>query len=576
MELVRQFSASSGDVVVDIGCGYGAIAEAVQELGLTYMGLDMDPNGLENLASRGFETELIDLSAPHDTVLAIEKRLGDRPMAGLVMIDALEHITNGPAVLEALSALAIRLGGVPLLLAVPNVTHFDLAAKLLLGRWDMTPTGLLDDTHVSFFSSSRLYDMTSESGWVEIGSNDFPLRISDQHFPADTAVLQDGTPLHDLMLGVRQQAADAALINEFVRAYAPLSATIPLAPDQAEQPRRPFLTVLMRTQGTRPATLQEALLSLAAQTIQDFEVLLLAHNVPRDSLTHLRYLADVFGTDFGERVTVIPVDGGGRTRPLTVGVERGRGQYLAILDDDDVVFGHWIETFKSLAKKHPGKVLRCPVAEQDVEPTTWSDDRLGYEVVGRPRCRWPEPFDVLDHLWENHSPPCGWAVPFSVFSVQGLRFDESLPVLEDWDVLMQAVLLCGVVDSGQITALWRRWRIGDSSTSVHSEIEWTQARTVITAKLDSKPLLLPPQSMSAIQADRTRLEIYRNEAERLQRELTKWQQHAVHLEEAVAAAKHDVEMIKRSSSWKLSKPIRVAGATARHIVKSATGEGPKL
>ena len=43
------------------------------------------------------------------------------------------------------------------------------------------------------------------------------------------------------------------------------------------------MTVLMRTQGTRPATLQEALLSLAAQTVQDFEVLLLAHNVPRES-----------------------------------------------------------------------------------------------------------------------------------------------------------------------------------------------------------------------------------------------------------------------------------------------------
>ena len=205
-------------------------------------------------------------------------------------------------------------------MAVPNVTHYDLAAKLLLGRWDMTMTGLLDDTHVSFFSASRLSEMTKQAGWAEIGDNDYSLRISDQHFPADSAVLQDGSPLHDLIFNVREQASNGAIVNEFVRAYAPLSTTQALDGDGTTP--APFLSVLMRTQGTRPATLQEALLSLAAQTVQDFEVLLLAHNVPRESLTHLRYLADVFGEDFGRRVTVIPVDGGGRTRPLTVGVER--------------------------------------------------------------------------------------------------------------------------------------------------------------------------------------------------------------------------------------------------------------
>ena len=187
------------------------------------------------------------------------------------------------------------------------------------------------------------------------------------------------------------------------------------------------------------------------------------------------------GTTSVQKVVIVPVDGGGRTRPLTVGVERARGKYVAILDDDDVVFGHWIETFKSLANKHPGKVLRSPVAEQYVEPTEWSGGRPGYEVVGRPHCRWPEPLDVLDHLWENHSPPCGWAVPRPMFSDHGLRFDESLPVMEDWDVLMQAVQWCGVADSGEITALWRRWEKGDSSTSIHTENEWSQTRVAITA-----------------------------------------------------------------------------------------------
>ncbi len=571
MGLVRQYATGTGEVVIDVGCGYGAIAESVREIGLTYIGCDVDPGGLSDLTRRGFETELIDLTSPEEAVSSIEKRLAQRPMAALVMIDALEHITNGPQVLAAFSEMAIRQGSVPLVLAVPNVTHYDLAAKLLLGRWDMTETGLLDDTHVSFFSNVRLREMTTRAGWVEIGANDFPLLLSDQHFPADAAILQDGSPLHDLLLGVRMQAGEGGIVNEFVRAYAPLSFPVETN-SEPEEGHAPFLSILMRTQGTRPATLQEALLSLAAQTDRDFEVIVLAHSVPREALTHLRYLADVFGEDFGQKVVIVPVDGGGRTRPLTVGVERARGKYVAILDDDDVVFGHWIETFKSLANKHPGKVLRSPVAEQYVEPTEWSGGRPGYEVVGRPHCRWPEPFDVLDHLWENHSPPCGWAVPRPMFSDHGLRFDESLPVMEDWDVLMQAVQWCGVADSGEITALWRRWEKGDSSTSIHTENEWSQTRVAITAKFDAKPLLLPARSMSAIQADRMRIEIHKNEVTRLQTEIAKWQKYALHLEEAVESAQGEIELMRRSSSWKLSKPIRVAGTAARRFASRATGD----
>ena len=47
-------TAAAGEVVVDIGCGYGAIAEVVRELGMTYIGLDVDPSGLSNLAERQF------------------------------------------------------------------------------------------------------------------------------------------------------------------------------------------------------------------------------------------------------------------------------------------------------------------------------------------------------------------------------------------------------------------------------------------------------------------------------------------------------------------------------------------
>jgi hypothetical protein len=390
-------------------------------MGLTYIGCDADTAALGDLEERGFETEAVDLHSIDDCFRTIEKRLADRSLAAIAMIDTLEHLANGPEVLMRLQELACARGGAPLVVAVPNVTHFDLAAKLLLGRWDMTEVGLLDNTHVSFFSERRLGDMTERAGWAEVGRSDFQLPVSDQHFPEDAVVLQAGTPLHDLLFTVRDQASGGATVNEFVRVYAPLGITTGSeASNENGDGDPPFLSVLMRTQGTRPATLQEALLSLAAQTDLDLELILLPHDVPRASLTHLKYLVDAFGDGLSGRTRIVPVDGGGRARPLVVGATEARGRYVAILDDDDIVFAHWIETFKALAAKHPGKVLRSPVAEQDVEPTEWQGHRPGYKIVGPPLCRWSEPFNLLDHLWENHSPPCGWAVPRSAFTDQGI------------------------------------------------------------------------------------------------------------------------------------------------------------
>ena len=45
VELVARSSRHDG-LVVDLGCGFGAVAEPLAELGLTYVGTDVAPEGL--------------------------------------------------------------------------------------------------------------------------------------------------------------------------------------------------------------------------------------------------------------------------------------------------------------------------------------------------------------------------------------------------------------------------------------------------------------------------------------------------------------------------------------------------
>ena len=148
----------------------------------------------------------------------------------------------------------------------------------------------------------------------------------------------------------------------------------------------------------------------------------------------------------------------------------------------------------------------------------------------------------------------------------GLRFDETLPVLEDWDVLMQAVLMSGVSSIEEVTALWRRWKVGDSSTSIHTENEWLRARMVVLGKLDTRPLLLPARSVTKLHDMSNELAAARAERDRLADQLQRTEIDRVGIHANLVEAHRQLNEMRTSSSWKVSKPLRAAGSLARRTM----------
>src|SRR4051794_21093689 len=108
VELIREVFGS-GECVLDLGCGYGAIAEPCRDLGYTYVGFDEDVDSVKAVRDRGFEAYEIDLLDVASLGGAIREALGDRSLAGVVLLDTLEHLTEGGQFLGALrSALPAR------------------------------------------------------------------------------------------------------------------------------------------------------------------------------------------------------------------------------------------------------------------------------------------------------------------------------------------------------------------------------------------------------------------------------------------------------------------------------------
>ncbi|WP_423759359.1 methyltransferase domain-containing protein [Burkholderia sp. NLJ2] len=494
--LIQEFGARSG-LHLDIGCGYGAIAEPVRDLGLTYVGFDADPDALQNLQSRGFETRRIDLHRLDDVFAELDAVLNGREVSSISIIDTLEHITNGPALLDRLREFAAQ-RSILLVISVPNGGHRDLGAKLLTGHWDYTEVGLLDHTHVIHHTDSLLGAMTKRAGWYQVGARDYDLESSDQAFPYAHPLLSGKTFASRYLRQIRSASDAFGVVNELVRAYLPgARQDMPLFADPNEG--RPFLSIVTRTQGKRLGNLRDVLLCLTAQTCQDFEVLVIAHKPEEKDYYAVKRIVEDLPEYIRNRVRVIRCDRGGRTAPLNDGFAAATGHYVAILDDDEIVFAHWIETFKKLSEKAAGCVLRATAAEQDIVSTSIRPDgALGYRPISAITTPYPSHFDFFEHLSQNYSPPVSLAFPRAAFQEMGIRFDESLDTAEDWDFEMRTAFVCGVESSPEITGIYRKWRSGESSFSVHSQDEWRRDYEKIVAKHNDQYHVFPPGTIKLI------------------------------------------------------------------------------
>lgn len=170
-----------GSKILEFGCSNGQLAEYVKtNKGCSVFGIDISETA-------------VDAAMPHligGFVANIERddwqsRLGDEKFDILLFSDVLEHLTNPVKVLR--DALKFLKYDGRVLFSVPNIAHGDVILKLLAQRFDYTSHGLLDDTHVHFFSKENLSGFCEDSGlFLSILDATYcPIGASEQKFDAN-------------------------------------------------------------------------------------------------------------------------------------------------------------------------------------------------------------------------------------------------------------------------------------------------------------------------------------------------------------------------------------------------------
>jgi len=248
----------------------------------------------------------------------------------------------------------------------------------------------------------------------------------------------------------------------------------------------PSFTVIVRTQGNRPKALAENLASLAAQTHHPFEVVVTVHH---DDPAMVEQVAEQSEAgSLPERIRFIAVTGGGRSRPLNVGLREAGNDYVCFLDDDDLALPDWLSAFARALAKNPGAVIRAVTQSQ---PWTTDGGVEPIRATGPIEQPFATEFDLLAHFSHNETPICSIALPVGLLRSAAITFDESLPVYEDWDLLMRVAMVAGVVSIPDETSLYRRLDAGNADTAEAVAV-WESAHAKVLERLSAGPLIIPP------------------------------------------------------------------------------------
>lgn len=144
--------------VLDVGCGAGALGAALRaERGIEVFGIEGFPDAARQAGERLDGVLEADLDALEE--LPWERGSFDAMLFG----DVLEHLRDPRRLLGALLPWLADDGAV--VCSIPNVKHWSVVYPLLVhDRWRYEDAGLLDRTHVHFFTLEEIGVMLDELG----------------------------------------------------------------------------------------------------------------------------------------------------------------------------------------------------------------------------------------------------------------------------------------------------------------------------------------------------------------------------------------------------------------------------
>ncbi len=146
--------------VLEVGCAHGRMTKYLREtLGCRVSIIERDAGAGQAASAFASDATLVgpDLGDVEKDGWLRHLRSNGRSFDSIILADILEHLSHPGAILKQ-SVEFLRPDG-SIWVSVPNLAHNSVLIELLHDRFDYRDVGLLDSTHVHFFSEQSLLKM---------------------------------------------------------------------------------------------------------------------------------------------------------------------------------------------------------------------------------------------------------------------------------------------------------------------------------------------------------------------------------------------------------------------------------
>jgi glycosyltransferase involved in cell wall biosynthesis/SAM-dependent methyltransferase len=306
--------------ILDIGCCMGGAGRTLkQRQACEVWGVEISPE-LARIAAQHYEKVIVGDIEDDSVWQQLPKGYFDCVICG----EVLGHLIAPDRVLKRLHEVTVP--DCTLVLSVPHVGHASVIRKILRGDFDYEPTGILDESHLRFFSRKNLWRLLMESGWLVSHSI---AGIVPSELPDD---------LKDALL-CSQWATPASLGETQIIGFAVAARPMPSDMAMGNEPTDGLVSIIVLNWNNL-RYLRRCVESVFAHTRPPFELIIVDNGSTDGSR---RYLSELVRQHRNVKV-VLNERNIGAPAGRNCGLAVAEGDFIAFLDSDTVVTKNWLDS----------------------------------------------------------------------------------------------------------------------------------------------------------------------------------------------------------------------------------------
>lgn len=381
--------------ILDIGCGAGGLAAMLRlRQQAEFHGIEIVEQAANLASSQMTRVWNCPVEAAID-------ELPDGYYDCIVVADVLEHLVDPLTVLSRLRSKLAPEGH--LIASVPNIQNWSVISELLQGRWVYRDEGILDRTHLRFFTRRSFSEMLWSAGYriQSIGET-----------------RNDRRPPEKLLASLRDCGfSSAELVRDSATFQFLVDATLP-----PERPEPKVIVIVLNWNGK--ADTIECVRSLSKLHYHNFETVVVDNGSTDGSVPAIRLACpNIELVETGRNLGYA----GGNNVGIRWALERGT-EYVLVINNDTMVNSGLLNGFIRAAELAPeAGIYGAKIFQEDAPDRLWfaggewCPDQLDFKHIGGDQPDSPE-FDGY-RQWD-YITGCVLFVDARVFAQVGL-FDES-------------------------------------------------------------------------------------------------------------------------------------------------------